>query len=178
MAEQVAEIFTEVVIAPGFEDGAVDVLAAKKNIRLLECASAGVGGIETRSISGGLLMQARDAIDAAGDAVGSWLYGVAYNTARKLRQLNARRALRETPLADRPEPLAASDSDSHPELVSILDEELGRLPEHYAIEGMPSSVLLAPDGRVLHRHSGFRSADAETYEAAIRAALPLQEARR
>ena len=54
----------------------------------------------------------------------------------------------------------------------------GRLPEHYAIEGMPSSVLIAPDGRVLHRHSGFRTADTETYEAAIRAALPLQEARR
>jgi phosphoribosylaminoimidazolecarboxamide formyltransferase/IMP cyclohydrolase len=87
MAEQVAEIFTEVVIAPGFEDGAVDVLAAKKNIRLLECAAAGAGGIETRPISGGLLMQARDAIDAAGDAVGSW-------------QLAAGEALDDASLAD------------------------------------------------------------------------------
>ena len=36
MAEQVAGVFTEVVLAPGFSDGAVEVLAAKKNIRLLE----------------------------------------------------------------------------------------------------------------------------------------------
>ncbi len=38
MAEQVAEVFTEVIVAPGFDDGAVEILAAKKNIRLLECA--------------------------------------------------------------------------------------------------------------------------------------------
>ncbi len=35
MAEQVAEVFTEVVVAPGYEDGAVEVLARKKNIRVL-----------------------------------------------------------------------------------------------------------------------------------------------
>ena len=35
MAEQVAEVFTEVVVAPGYEDGAVEVLTRKKNIRLL-----------------------------------------------------------------------------------------------------------------------------------------------
>ena len=35
MAEQVAEIFTEVIVAPGYEDGAVEVLARKKNIRVL-----------------------------------------------------------------------------------------------------------------------------------------------
>ena len=46
MAEQVAEVFTEVVLAPGFDDGAIEVLAAKKNIRLLEVepyAGAGAG---------------------------------------------------------------------------------------------------------------------------------------
>ncbi len=37
MAEQVAEIFTEVIVAPGYEDGAVEALQAKKNIRILEC---------------------------------------------------------------------------------------------------------------------------------------------
>ena len=35
MARQVAEIFTEVIIAPGYADGAVEVLAAKKNLRIL-----------------------------------------------------------------------------------------------------------------------------------------------
>ncbi len=76
MAEQVAEIFTEVVVAPGFEDGAVEVLTSKKNIRLLECAPLPRGGVEMRPISGGLLLQARDAVDATveegGDDPSSW----------------------------------------------------------------------------------------------------------
>jgi phosphoribosylaminoimidazolecarboxamide formyltransferase / IMP cyclohydrolase len=72
MAEQVAEIFTEVVVAPAYEQGAVDVLAAKKNVRLLLCPAAERGGTELRAISGGLLLQARDAVDAEGDAPGTW----------------------------------------------------------------------------------------------------------
>jgi phosphoribosylaminoimidazolecarboxamide formyltransferase/IMP cyclohydrolase len=72
MAEQVKDIFTEVVVAPAFEDGAVEILSAKKNIRLLVAEPLARGGIETRSISGGLLMQARDAIDAEGDDPASW----------------------------------------------------------------------------------------------------------
>ncbi len=72
MARQVAEIFTEVVVAPGYEEGAVEVLAAKKNIRLLECAPYARGGVETRPISGGLLVQARDAVDAEGDDPSTW----------------------------------------------------------------------------------------------------------
>jgi phosphoribosylaminoimidazolecarboxamide formyltransferase / IMP cyclohydrolase len=67
LARQVAEIFTEVVVAPGFEDEALEILTRKKNIRLLVCAAPLLGGIETRPISGGLLMQARDAIDAQAD---------------------------------------------------------------------------------------------------------------
>ncbi len=35
MAKQVAEVFTEVVVAPSFTDDAVAMLSAKKNIRLL-----------------------------------------------------------------------------------------------------------------------------------------------
>jgi len=65
MAEQVAEIFTEVVVAPGYDDGAVEILRGKKNIRVLQCAPLERGGLEMRAISGGLLLQARDAIDAA-----------------------------------------------------------------------------------------------------------------
>jgi phosphoribosylaminoimidazolecarboxamide formyltransferase/IMP cyclohydrolase len=76
MAEQVAEIFTEVVVAPGYEDGAVEVLSKKKNIRLLQCAPLERGGVEMRPISGGLLLQARDAVDAevegGGDDPASW----------------------------------------------------------------------------------------------------------
>ena len=72
MAEQVAEVFTEVVVAPGYEDGAVEVLAGKKNIRVLECPPAVRGGVELRPISGGLLTQQRDAVDAAGDDPATW----------------------------------------------------------------------------------------------------------
>ncbi|HET9860909.1 MAG TPA: bifunctional phosphoribosylaminoimidazolecarboxamide formyltransferase/IMP cyclohydrolase [Nocardioidaceae bacterium] len=70
MAEQVAEIFTEVVVAPGYADGAVEVLSGKKNIRLLQCAPLERGGVDMRPISGGVLLQARDAIDAAVDGGG------------------------------------------------------------------------------------------------------------
>ncbi|MBV9369937.1 MAG: bifunctional phosphoribosylaminoimidazolecarboxamide formyltransferase/IMP cyclohydrolase [Frankiales bacterium] len=73
MAEQVSEIFTEVVCAPGFDDGAVEILARKPSIRLLVCAApSGRGGVETRDISGGLLMQSIDVLDAEGDAVSAW----------------------------------------------------------------------------------------------------------
>ncbi|MPZ94766.1 MAG: bifunctional phosphoribosylaminoimidazolecarboxamide formyltransferase/IMP cyclohydrolase [Propionibacteriales bacterium] len=72
MARQVVEVFTEVVVAPAYDDEAVEVLTAKKNIRLLVAGDASRGGIEMRAISGGLLLQARDAIDAAGDAAASW----------------------------------------------------------------------------------------------------------
>ncbi len=76
MARQVAEVFTEVVVAPAYEEGAVEVLQAKKNVRLLVCEPLERGGVETRPISGGLLMQERDAVDAAvdggGDDVSTW----------------------------------------------------------------------------------------------------------
>jgi phosphoribosylaminoimidazolecarboxamide formyltransferase/IMP cyclohydrolase len=76
MAEQVAEVFTEVVVAPGYEDGAVEVLSAKKNIRLLQCGPMARGGVEIRTISGGMLVQQRDAIDAridnGGDDPAAW----------------------------------------------------------------------------------------------------------
>lgn len=72
MATQVAEIFTEVVVAPGYEDGAVEILAAKKNIRILECAPLARGGAEMRPISGGLLLQHRDVINADGDDPSTW----------------------------------------------------------------------------------------------------------
>lgn len=72
MAEQVAEIFTEVIIAPAYEQGAVEVLARKKNVRVLVAGEPEVGGVEIRQISGGLLMQQRDGIDAAGDDPASW----------------------------------------------------------------------------------------------------------
>ncbi len=72
MARQVAEVFTEVIVAPGYEDGAVEVLQGKKNIRILVCEDLQRGGVETRPVSGGLLMQQRDSFQAGGDDPSAW----------------------------------------------------------------------------------------------------------
>ena len=73
MAEQVAEIFTEVVVAPGFDDGAAEVLTAKKNIRLLVCPpDENPDPIEFRAISGGMLVQHVDRFQAEGDDPAKW----------------------------------------------------------------------------------------------------------
>ncbi|MEV0700792.1 bifunctional phosphoribosylaminoimidazolecarboxamide formyltransferase/IMP cyclohydrolase [Saccharopolyspora sp. NPDC050389] len=72
MAEQVAGIFTEVIVAPGYADGAVDVLSKKKNIRILTAQPPKSGRIEMRAISGGMLVQGSDAIDAEGDDPANW----------------------------------------------------------------------------------------------------------
>jgi phosphoribosylaminoimidazolecarboxamide formyltransferase/IMP cyclohydrolase len=72
MAEYVNTIFTEVIIAPAYAPGAVDVLARKKNIRVLLASEPLGGGTELRQVSGGLLMQQRDRLDAAGDNPANW----------------------------------------------------------------------------------------------------------
>jgi phosphoribosylaminoimidazolecarboxamide formyltransferase/IMP cyclohydrolase len=72
MAEQVAEVFTEVVVAPSFTDDAVRVLTGKKNIRLLRLPHLPGAGAELRPVSGGLLLQTADRIDAAGDDPTTW----------------------------------------------------------------------------------------------------------
>jgi phosphoribosylaminoimidazolecarboxamide formyltransferase/IMP cyclohydrolase len=72
MAEQVAPIFTEVVVAPGYEDGALDVLTGKKNLRVLQTSHPERVPVEMRPVSGGILLQSADRIDAPGDDPASW----------------------------------------------------------------------------------------------------------
>ena len=73
LAEQVAEIFTEVVVAPDYEDGAVEVLRGRKNLRILRCPADGhPDPVEFRGISGGVLMQRVDHVDAPGDDPSAW----------------------------------------------------------------------------------------------------------
>ncbi len=72
MAEFVSEIFTEVIIAPAYEPGAVEILARKKNIRVLVASEPPVDGTELRQISGGLLIQERDTLNAPGDDPANW----------------------------------------------------------------------------------------------------------
>jgi phosphoribosylaminoimidazolecarboxamide formyltransferase / IMP cyclohydrolase len=72
MAEQLKDIFTEVLVAPGYDDGAVEALAAKKNLRVLVAPAWSPEMVETRQISGGTLAQTADRIDAPGDDPSSW----------------------------------------------------------------------------------------------------------
>ncbi len=71
-AEQIAEIFTEVVIAPGYEEGALELLTRKKNLRLLLAPSYTHRTRQLQPISGGALLQAPDRIDAPGDDPANW----------------------------------------------------------------------------------------------------------
>jgi phosphoribosylaminoimidazolecarboxamide formyltransferase/IMP cyclohydrolase len=86
MAAQVAEIFTEIVVAPEFAPEALDILKASKNLRLLACpppvgargpaagtGSAMISQAEWRQVDGGLLVQTPDRIDAPGDDPASWV---------------------------------------------------------------------------------------------------------
>jgi phosphoribosylaminoimidazolecarboxamide formyltransferase/IMP cyclohydrolase len=69
-AQAVVEIFVEVVIAPDFDDAAVQVLTAKKNLRVLRVGPAlSVAGFEYKQISGGMLVQERDTHKLTRDAL-------------------------------------------------------------------------------------------------------------
>lgn len=72
MAQQVAEVFTEVIVAPAYADGAVEVLQRKKNVRILVAEPPVRAGTELRPISGGALVQQRDVLDAGGDSSANW----------------------------------------------------------------------------------------------------------
>ena len=67
MAEAVKDVFTEVVVAPDFEDAALEVLRSKKNVRLLRLPAdmdRFPNPIEVRPITGGILVQTVDRVDA------------------------------------------------------------------------------------------------------------------
>ncbi len=72
LAQQIAPIFTEVVLAPSYADGALEVLQAKKNLRVLQVDAPATATVEFKQISGGLVVQSRDDIDAEGDVVENW----------------------------------------------------------------------------------------------------------
>ncbi|WP_324789068.1 bifunctional phosphoribosylaminoimidazolecarboxamide formyltransferase/IMP cyclohydrolase [Streptomyces sp. H51] len=72
MAEQVAEIFTEVIVAPDYEDGALEALARKKNIRVLRAPGAPANPVEVKPVDGGVLVQVTDRLQADGDDPAGW----------------------------------------------------------------------------------------------------------
>jgi phosphoribosylaminoimidazolecarboxamide formyltransferase / IMP cyclohydrolase len=79
LAAQVAEIFTEVLVAPEFEPKAVEILTGRKNLRLLRCPAPApvppgeaAGRTEWRQVDGGLLVQTTDLVDQPGDTPAGW----------------------------------------------------------------------------------------------------------
>ncbi len=72
VAERIAALFTEVVVAPSADDAALAVLARKKNVRLLLTGALpdpAAPGLQIRSVAGGLLVQTRDDGRATADAM-------------------------------------------------------------------------------------------------------------
>jgi phosphoribosylaminoimidazolecarboxamide formyltransferase/IMP cyclohydrolase len=63
LAEALAPVFTEVVIAPSFEPEALAVFAKKANLRVLEAAAPIGSALDVRSIDGGLLVQYADVVN-------------------------------------------------------------------------------------------------------------------
>jgi phosphoribosylaminoimidazolecarboxamide formyltransferase/IMP cyclohydrolase len=63
LAEALAPVFTEVVVAPSFEPGALEVLAAKPNVRVLSGPPPYGAALDLRGIDGGLLVQQTDTVD-------------------------------------------------------------------------------------------------------------------
>lgn len=72
MAEQVAEIFTEVIVAPDYEEGALEALTKKKNIRVLKAPQGPASPVELKPVGGGALLQVADRLQAEGDDPAAW----------------------------------------------------------------------------------------------------------
>jgi len=72
MAEPLSKVFTEVVIAPDYDQDALELLMKKPSIRILKAEVAPLDTFELRPISGGVLLQQTDVIDAAGDSPEQW----------------------------------------------------------------------------------------------------------
>ena len=72
MAEELSQVFTEVIIAPEYESQALDILMKKPSIRILTCPNTAIAPLEIRPVSGGVLVQNTDKIDAPGDDCANW----------------------------------------------------------------------------------------------------------
>jgi len=72
MAAQVAEVFTEVVVAPAYDEQARKTLQGKKNVRLLVCGPPSAEPVEWRQIGGGMLVQNVDRFQGEGDDPSAW----------------------------------------------------------------------------------------------------------
>ncbi len=62
LANALAPVFTEVIVAPGYDDDALMVLLEKRNLRVLTAPAPTVPALDVRSVDGGLLVQTRDEV--------------------------------------------------------------------------------------------------------------------
>jgi phosphoribosylaminoimidazolecarboxamide formyltransferase/IMP cyclohydrolase len=72
LATQLADIFTEVIVAPAYAPEALDQLRAKKNLRVLVAPAWNPPPAEIKQVGGGVLVQLSDRIDAPGDDPANW----------------------------------------------------------------------------------------------------------
>ncbi len=72
VAASVNEVFTEVVLAPDFDEEALEIFKTKKNVRVLKCAASPISALEAsklefKQISGGFLVQEQDLHNVSDD---------------------------------------------------------------------------------------------------------------
>ncbi len=72
MAEPLSKVFTEVVIAPDYDQDALELLMKKPSIRILKAELTPLDRFELRPVSGGVLLQETDLINADGDSPAQW----------------------------------------------------------------------------------------------------------
>jgi RNA polymerase sigma factor (sigma-70 family) len=100
--------------------------------------------------------------------LGPWLHGVAFNCARRLQRANLRRSAYERAVEELPDGIASESVSLSSELMTLLDEELARLPERYRVpiilcdlEGLTrreaATQLGCPEGTVAGRLARARA---------------------
>ena len=62
MAEPLSSVFTEVVVAPGFDDDALETLLAKKNMRIITAAAPSEWPFDLKPLDGGYIVQQPDPV--------------------------------------------------------------------------------------------------------------------
>jgi len=72
MAEPLSKVFTEVLIAPDYDQDALELLMKKPSLRILKVKESSIEAFELRPVSGGVLLQRSDLIDAIGDSPQNW----------------------------------------------------------------------------------------------------------
>ncbi len=64
MAENLSAVFTEVIVAPGFDDDALEILLTKKNLRVITADAPGEWRFDLKPLDGGFIVQQPDAVSA------------------------------------------------------------------------------------------------------------------